>query len=27
MIEDKKKIKDNAGKKGAADFNKLWQSR
>ncbi len=27
MIEDKKKIKDNAGKKGAADFNKLWRSR
>lgn len=27
MIEDKKKIKENAGKKGAADFNKLWQSR
>lgn len=27
MIEDKKKLKDNAGKKGAADFNKLWQSR
>ncbi len=27
MIEDKKKIKENAGKKGAADFNKLWRSR
>jgi hypothetical protein len=27
MIEDKKRLKDNAGKKGAADFNKLWQSR
>ncbi len=27
MIEDKKKIKENAGKKGAADFDKLWRSR